>query len=157
MEEIKNLKKFKCRNCGEEISFDTTKIPTNVSFDRKCKKCGTFNKIAIIERPEKKPFDPRGNRIKYFNENVFTIENKEDPFLEIEVRKIGEQIINKFLLKSVHYILVVLSNRNTYEKVDKFFEDNQIVLTEDIIKEFINKVSVCEKILEEKRAGGRKF
>ena len=57
MKREKDLRTFKCRNCGEEVVFDSEKIPANVSFDYKCKKCGSFNKVAIIDKSKKNFFE----------------------------------------------------------------------------------------------------
>ena len=39
-----NIKIVKCIFCNEETKFDLNKVPSNVSFDYKCKKCGAIRK-----------------------------------------------------------------------------------------------------------------
>ena len=161
-ENKKDIKEFLCHHCGNKTEFDLNKCPINISFDYKCKECGAFNKIKLVVNDEnliKKyhaNFIKNKNQIKkdYFNDNVFTIENKIDSFWEGEARKIGEQIVCSLTEKSYHYILVVLSNLNTYEKAEKYFEENKIKLSysentkKSVIETFVKKVVNCNSILQ---------
>jgi len=153
----KIIKEVKCPKCGNITEFDITELQASIKFDYKCQKCGIFHMIKL--EPTTNKFTQQYS--EYFNNYIFTIEDKRDPFWETECRKIGMQLVEKVRegKSSTHFILVQLSKLSAMQNLEEYLTEQNILqpdnspMRRSIIQLLKKKLEKANKILDEKRDG----
>lgn len=154
-----NLEAVTCKQCGNVTNFDKSKIPTGVSFDYICSKCGAFHKIKFAETSNFID-DKVTKAIEYFNQEIFTVEDKKDPTWEAMCQKLADCLITVFIEegKSYHYIYNAL-HLNKNDAIEALLNSKGIELNypnktkDSVLNVFRKKLEKIDKILREKNNG----
>lgn len=146
-------KKATCPICGNVTEFDSAKIPYGVKFSYKCSKCDFMHLVKF-----KEPillYNKVQSTVNYFEKNIFTILNLNDPFWEGSIRNIANELISKLVSdgKNYHDILVLFNEIKDVSELEKLLSDNGVnVAGSELIKNtildiFVSKIKWASELL----------
>lgn len=139
-----------CKNCGNEINIDYTRIPKEVkSFDTKCDKCGSFIKVGNLNYIESNLYNRNQKQRDFFNEKIDTYDDVHSTYmltkrtladsLDINAKKIldlgagtGLELIYLFeKFPDVEVTVIDISENMLNELKKRFFSNNVNVICGD--------------------------